>query len=148
MASHNFILLLQQQQKQKQLQQKQQHEIPHILWNPKAHYCVHKWPLPAPTLSHKSRSEAYPFDCFITWYIFMPNPQAGGPPLVGCLRSLIQYIRSYSPYWRAFLHMQPEDAPCHGDTDCLITGSKHRCWNIHVTVYSLFRTNFYNFSTV
>jgi hypothetical protein len=27
-----------------------------------------------------------------------PNPQAGGPPLVGCPRLLIQYIRSYLPY--------------------------------------------------
>jgi Na+-translocating ferredoxin:NAD+ oxidoreductase RnfC subunit len=24
-----------------------------------------------------------------------PNPQAGGPPTVGCPRQLIQYIRSY-----------------------------------------------------
>jgi hypothetical protein len=34
-----------------------------------------------------------------------PNaqPQAGGPPLVGCPRLLIQYIRSYPPY--------PEDFP-------------------------------------
>ena len=24
-----------------------------------------------------------------------PNPQAGGPPLVGCPRLLIQFIRSY-----------------------------------------------------
>jgi hypothetical protein len=28
----------------------------------------------------------------------MPNPQAGGPPLVGCLRLFIQYIRSHPPY--------------------------------------------------
>ena len=34
----------------------------------------------------------------------LPNPQAGGPPLVGCLRLLTQYIRSYPPYWRPFLH--------------------------------------------
>jgi hypothetical protein len=27
-----------------------------------------------------------------------PTPQAGGPPLVGCPRLLIQYIRSYPPY--------------------------------------------------
>ena len=27
----------------------------------------------------------------------LPNPQAGGPPLVGCPRLLIQYIRSYPP---------------------------------------------------
>jgi hypothetical protein len=30
-----------------------------------------------------------------------PNPQAGGPPTVGCPRLLIQYIRSYSPYLEA-----------------------------------------------
>ena len=50
-----------------------------------------------------------------------PNPQAGGPPLVGCPRLLIQYTRSYPPYWRPFLHPQPEDAPCRGDRDPLIT---------------------------
>jgi len=27
-----------------------------------------------------------------------PNPQAEGPPLVGCPRRLIQFIRSYPPY--------------------------------------------------
>jgi len=30
-----------------------------------------------------------------------PNPQAGGPPTVGCPRLLIQYIRSYPPYLEA-----------------------------------------------
>jgi hypothetical protein len=30
-----------------------------------------------------------------------PNPQAGGPPTVSCLRLLIQYIRSYPPYLEA-----------------------------------------------
>ena len=52
-----------------------------------------------------------------------PNPQAGGPPLVGCPRLLIQYIRSCHPYWRPFLHPQPEDAPCRGDRDPLTTAS-------------------------
>jgi hypothetical protein len=28
---------------------------------------------------------------------------------------LIQYIRSYPPYWRPFLDPQPEDASWHGD---------------------------------
>jgi hypothetical protein len=28
----------------------------------------------------------------------MPNPQVGGPPLVGCPQLLIQYICSYPPY--------------------------------------------------
>ena len=35
-----------------------------------------------------------------------PNPQAGGPPLVGCPRLLIQFIHSYPPYRRPFLHPQ------------------------------------------
>jgi hypothetical protein len=30
-----------------------------------------------------------------------PTPKAGGPPLVGCLRLLIHYIRSYPPYIEA-----------------------------------------------
>ena len=46
-----------------------------------------------------------------------PTPQAGGPPLVGCPRLLIQFIHSYPPYWRPFLHPQPEDAPCRDDRD-------------------------------
>ena len=49
-----------------------------------------------------------------------PTSQAGGPPLFGCLRLLIQYIRSYPPYWRPFLHQQPEDAPCRGEREPLI----------------------------
>jgi hypothetical protein len=59
---------------------------------------------------------------FVTWYFLRPglisashNTQAGRPPLVGCLRLLIPYIRSYSPYWRPFLQPQREDAPCRGD---------------------------------
>ena len=46
-----------------------------------------------------------------------PNPEAGGPPLVGCPRLLIQLIRSYPPYRRPILHPQPYDAPCRGDRD-------------------------------
>jgi len=48
-----------------------------------------------------------------------PNPKAGGPPLAGCPRLLIQFIRSYPPHRRPFLYPQPEDAPCHGDRDPL-----------------------------
>jgi len=50
-----------------------------------------------------------------------PNPQAGGPPLVGCPRLLIQHIRCYPLYWRSFLHPQTEDAPWRGDRNPLIT---------------------------
>ena len=49
-----------------------------------------------------------------------PNAQAGGPLFIGCPRLLIQYIRSYPPNWRPFLHPQPEDAPCRGDRDPLV----------------------------
>jgi hypothetical protein len=41
--------------------------------------------------------------------------------LVGFPRLLIQYIRSYRPYWRTFLLPQPADVPCLGDRDTLIT---------------------------
>ena len=66
------------------------------------------------------------FECFLTAFFFLqggvvsnsPNPQAGGPPLVGCPRLLIQFIRSYPPYRRPFLYPQPKDAPRRGDRDC------------------------------
>ena len=61
--------------------------------------------------------------------LLAPNPQTGGLPLVGCPRLLIQYIRSCPPYWRPFLHPQPEDAPCRGDRDPLITGVLRLCSN-------------------
>jgi len=51
----------------------------------------------------------------------LPNPQAGSTPLVGCLWPLIQYIRSYLPYWRPFLHPHSEDATSCGDKDPLVT---------------------------
>jgi hypothetical protein len=34
---------------------------------------------------------------------------------------LIEYIRSYVPYWKPFFHPQPEDASCRGDRGPLIT---------------------------
>jgi len=46
---------------------------------------------------------------------------------------LIQYIRSYLPYWRPFLHPQREDAPCCDDRDPLITGP----YNIENKKYSI-----------
>jgi hypothetical protein len=48
------------------------------------------------------------------------KPQPGGPPLFGCPRVFIQYIRSYPPYWRPFLHPHREDAPCRDDRVPLI----------------------------
>ena len=64
---------------------------------------------------------------FITGYDFtvrncstLSNFQAGRPPLVGCPRLIIQYIRSYPPYWRLFLRAQPKNVPRHSDRDPLI----------------------------
>jgi hypothetical protein len=67
--------------------------------------------------------------CFVTRYVLYREEflahrqtlQAGGPPLVGCTPLLIQCIRSCPPYWRPFLQVKPEDAPCRGDREPLIT---------------------------
>jgi hypothetical protein len=48
-----------------------------------------------------------------------PTPKLEDHPLVGCPRLLIQFILSYPPYRRTFLHPQPEDAPCRGVRDPL-----------------------------
>jgi hypothetical protein len=45
---------------------------------------------------------------------------AGGPPLVSSLWLLIQYICSYLPCCRPFLHLQLYGAPRRGDRDPLI----------------------------
>jgi hypothetical protein len=56
---------------------------------------------------------------YLPWGIIntSPNPQVGVPPLVVCSLLLVQYIRSYPPYWRPFLHPQPEDTPCRSDKE-------------------------------
>jgi hypothetical protein len=71
---------------------------------------------------------------FATWYVstvrscwHLTQTQAGGPLRVGCPRLLIKDIRSYPSYGRPFLHPQPEDAPCRGDRDPLITASSVIC---------------------
>ena len=70
---------------------------------------------------------------FLRWGVvsISPNSQAGGPPLVGCPRLLIQYIRSYPPYVEAV--PQPEDVPCRDDRDPLITA----CSELHILTPAL-----------
>ena len=41
--------------------------------------------------------------------------QAEGPRFVAYPRVRIKYIRSYRPYWRPFLLLQPEGAKCRGE---------------------------------
>jgi len=76
-----------------------------------------------------------------------PNPQAGGPPLVGCPWLLIQFICSYPPYRGPFLYPQPEDAPCHGDRDplqeeVLVWNSVGTITILHASFWSLWRVPF------
>jgi hypothetical protein len=82
--------------------------------------------------------------CFLTKPVFtvrifqhLAQPQARGPPLVGCPRLFNQYISSYPPYWRPFLLPQPEDAPW----DPLIKGNlslgRHKGSNPRSTGFAL-----------
>ena len=66
------------------------------------------------------------------------NLLAGKPPVVGCPRLLIPYIRSYTPYLEAV----PEDAPSHCDMDYRINWLA--CINETDFVYCAVRAEYVN----
>jgi len=56
---------------------------------------------------HKLKTHLHFVTCFYHHWIFSPDANKIN-------------IHSYPPYWRLILHLQPEDAPCHGDRDPLM----------------------------
>jgi hypothetical protein len=86
---------------------------------------------------------------FLRWGVVStsPNPQAGGPPLVGCPRLLIQNILSYPPYlqavpptatwgramswWQHWTHLSWEMCT----TDCFSTTTVLSWMRLNVTLY-------------
>ena len=50
-----------------------------------------------------------------------PNPKQDEHPLSAVRDCLFNIFESYPPSWRPFLHPKPQDAPCRGDRDPLIT---------------------------
>jgi len=71
-------------------------KIPCLLWNLETLLCSQKRRSPMPCVTF--------CDMLFLWSILaslLPNLQAGGPPLVGFLQLLIQYIHSYPPYLEA-----------------------------------------------
>jgi len=53
-----------------------------------------------------------------------PNPKLEHHFLSAVHDCLFNTFANYPPHWRPFLHPQPEDVPCRGDRDPLITSQE------------------------
>jgi len=84
---------------------------------------------PCPKPNYQSRSEAFCVTIHnkIRFYgkellAPCPTPKVEDHHLSAIRDCLFKNISSYPPYWRPFLHPQPEEAPCRGDWDQLKNG--------------------------